>query len=170
MNRRMCVCFIAKSCLTLCDLLDSSWPDSFVCEILQARILEWVAISSSRGSSQPRYWTCISCVSCIAGGFFIYWLNFLCGGLGSRKFKSGNCQVVGCWQLALQEEKEKRDEEVGGGGRKDGERKRGRGKKKRRKASNLYIGLPISIGQIFPSRLISGYQLDVNQFIKFLKI
>ena len=36
----------------------------------QARTLEWVAISSSRGSSQPRDGTCISCVSCIAGGFF----------------------------------------------------------------------------------------------------
>ena len=37
---------------------------------LQARILEWVAISFSRGSSQPRDWTQ---VSRIAGGFFIYW-------------------------------------------------------------------------------------------------
>ena len=32
--------------------------------------LEWVAIPSSRGSSCPRDWTCISCSSCIAGGFF----------------------------------------------------------------------------------------------------
>ena len=39
---------------------------------LQARILEWVAISFSRGSSQPRDWTQ---VSRIAGGFFIYWLS-----------------------------------------------------------------------------------------------
>ena len=39
--------------------------------IFQIRILlEWVAISSSRGSSQPRDQTCVSCVSCIAGGFF----------------------------------------------------------------------------------------------------
>ena len=41
--------------------------------ILQARILEWVVISSSRGSFQPRDWTCISCVSCIAKGFFTHW-------------------------------------------------------------------------------------------------
>ena len=40
---------------------------------LQARILEWVAISSSRGSSQPRDQTCISCVSCITGRFFNTW-------------------------------------------------------------------------------------------------
>ena len=38
--------------------------------ILQARILEWVATHSSRGSSQPRDRTHISCDSCIAGGFF----------------------------------------------------------------------------------------------------
>jgi len=39
--------------------------------ILQARILEWVAVSFSRGSSQPRDQTCGFChISCIAGGFF----------------------------------------------------------------------------------------------------
>ena len=41
--------------------------------ILQARILEWVAMPFSRGSSQPRSWTCISCVKCIESGFFIHW-------------------------------------------------------------------------------------------------
>ena len=46
-----------------------AWGDSFVRVILQARILEWVAISFSRGSSRPRDWTHISWVSCIAGGF-----------------------------------------------------------------------------------------------------
>ena len=54
-------------CLTLCDPMIYSPPDSFVHEIFQARVLEWVAISYSRGSSQPRDQTCISCV---AGGFF----------------------------------------------------------------------------------------------------
>ena len=38
--------------------------------IFQVRILEWVAISSSREFSQPRDGTHISCVSCIVGGFF----------------------------------------------------------------------------------------------------
>ena len=42
------------SCLTLCDPMDCSLPGSSVQEILQARILEWVAISFFRGSSQPR--------------------------------------------------------------------------------------------------------------------
>ena len=46
--------------------MDCSPPDSFDHGILQARILEWVAISYSRGSSQPSDWTW---VSCIAGGF-----------------------------------------------------------------------------------------------------
>ena len=47
-------------CLTLCDSMDCSPPGSSVHGILQARILEWVAISSSRGSSQPRDQTCVS--------------------------------------------------------------------------------------------------------------
>ena len=42
-----------QSCLTLCDPMDCSPPGSSVHGILQARLLEWVAISSSRGSSQP---------------------------------------------------------------------------------------------------------------------
>ena len=50
--------------------MDDSLPDSFVHGILQARILEWVAMPSSRGSSLPRDQACISCVSHIAGGFF----------------------------------------------------------------------------------------------------
>ena len=45
---------VAQSCLTLCDAMDCSLPGSSVHEIFQARILEWVAISFSRGSYQPR--------------------------------------------------------------------------------------------------------------------
>ena len=45
------VVLVAKSCLTLCNLVDCSPPGSSVHGISQARILEWVAISSSRGSS-----------------------------------------------------------------------------------------------------------------------
>ena len=59
-----------QSCLTLCDPMDHSPPGSSVYGILQARTLEWVAISFSRGSSRPRDRTHISCNSCIAGGFF----------------------------------------------------------------------------------------------------
>ena len=53
------------SCPTLCDPMDCSPPGSSVHRILQARILEWVAMTSSRGSSQPRDRTHVSCGSCI---------------------------------------------------------------------------------------------------------
>ena len=57
----LCVCAPSlQSCLTLCDLMDSSPPGSSVHRILQARILEWVAMPSSRGSSQLRDQTHIS--------------------------------------------------------------------------------------------------------------
>ena len=59
---------VAQSCPTLCDPMDFRPPGSSVPGILQARILEWVAISFSRGSSQPRDQ---SHVSCITGRFFI---------------------------------------------------------------------------------------------------
>ena len=55
-----CVCVSPQSYLTFYDPVDCSSPGSSVPGILQARILEWVAISFSRGSSQFRDWTCIS--------------------------------------------------------------------------------------------------------------
>ena len=51
-----------QSCVILWDPLDCSPPSSSVHEILQARILEWAAMSSSKGSSQSRDQTCI-CMS-----------------------------------------------------------------------------------------------------------
>ena len=58
---------------TLCDPVDCSPQDSSVHGILEARILEWVVMPFSRGSSRPRVQTHISCVSCIAGWFFTCW-------------------------------------------------------------------------------------------------
>ena len=52
----------AQSCPTLCDPMDCSLPGSSVHGIFQERTLEWVAISYSRGSSQPRNWTRVSCI------------------------------------------------------------------------------------------------------------
>ena len=67
----MCVCvvlgLVTQSSPTLSESMDCSPPGSSVHGILQARILEWVAMLSSRGSSQPRDQTQ---VSRIAGGFF----------------------------------------------------------------------------------------------------
>ena len=51
--------------LSLCNLMDYSPPGFSTHGILQARILEWVAVPSSRGSSRPRDGTCVSYVSCI---------------------------------------------------------------------------------------------------------
>ena len=52
-----------QSCLTLCNPTDWSLPGSSFRGILLARILEWVAISLSRGSSRPRDQACVSCIS-----------------------------------------------------------------------------------------------------------
>ena len=54
---------VTQSCPTLCDPMDCSLPGSSVHGILQVRILEWVAISFSRGSSQPRDWTQVSWIA-----------------------------------------------------------------------------------------------------------
>ena len=72
-----------QSCLTLCTPMDCSPPDSSVHGILQARILEWVALPSSRGSSRPRDWISISYVSCIGRQVLYHWCY-----LGSPE---------GCW-------------------------------------------------------------------------
>ena len=63
---------VTQSCLTLWDSVDCSPPGSSVHGILQARILGWVAISISRGSSQPRDGTQFSC---IANKFFTIWVT-----------------------------------------------------------------------------------------------
>ena len=64
----VCVfCLATQVFLTLCDPMDCSPPGSSVHGILQARILQWVAISFSRASFPPRNQTW---VSCIAGRFF----------------------------------------------------------------------------------------------------
>ena len=58
---------VTQSGLTFCDSMDCSLPRLLCPRIVQAKILEWVAIPFCRRSSQPRDWICISC---IAGRFF----------------------------------------------------------------------------------------------------
>ena len=83
---------VSQSCLTLFDTM--SQPDSSVRGIFQARIPEWVAISSSKGSSRPRNWTHISCVSC-TGRRILYhraaWSLSKCSKLSSTLLKSIHC-------------------------------------------------------------------------------
>ena len=62
-------CSAAKSCSTLCDPMDCSPPGSSVHGIFQARILDWLAISSSKGSPLPRDWTS-PVAPALAGRFF----------------------------------------------------------------------------------------------------
>ena len=61
---------VAQSCPTLCDPMDGSLPGSSIHGVFQARILEWFAISFSRGSSQPRDRTQVSCTM---GRLFTVW-------------------------------------------------------------------------------------------------
>ena len=85
------MCSVIQSCITLCDFIDAVHLAPLSVGILQARILEWVVMSSSRRPSHNRDWTQISR---IAGGFFtiyvteilqnvefwivelVHWLNF----------------------------------------------------------------------------------------------
>ena len=71
-RERLCavLCLVTQSCPTLCDPMDCSPPGSSVHGILYAKILEWVVMPSSRGSSQLRDRTQ---VSHIAGEFFTDW-------------------------------------------------------------------------------------------------
>ena len=62
---------VAQSCPTLCDPMDCSPPGSSAHDILQARILEWVAMHSFRGSSLSRDWTYVSYSTCI-GRWVLY--------------------------------------------------------------------------------------------------
>ena len=63
----------AQLCLTLCDPMDYSPSGSSVHGISQARLLQWVAISFSSGSSRPRDQTWVSSISCIAKGILYHW-------------------------------------------------------------------------------------------------
>ena len=64
------LCLVFQLCLILCDPMDYSPEAPPSMGILQARILKWIAIPSSRGSWQPRNWTL---VSCITGRFLTSW-------------------------------------------------------------------------------------------------
>ena len=78
-------CLVTKLCVTLCHPMDCSPPGSSIHGIFQARILEWVAISFSRGSSQPRDGTHVSCID---RQILYYW--------ATRETPSSNCQSWDC--------------------------------------------------------------------------
>ena len=88
---------VPQSCLPLCNPTDCSPWGSFVYGILQARILERVAIPFSRGTSWPRDWTCISC---IAGRFFTVWVTVVFLG-GSAGEGNGNTHQYSCLKNSM---------------------------------------------------------------------
>ena len=79
----MCVHSVRQLCLTLYDPMDCSPPGSSVHGIFQAIILEWIAISFSRGTSLSRDQTHVSYVSCIGRQFPYHWRHL--GNLGFNK-------------------------------------------------------------------------------------
>ena len=72
----VCVCMHARPCLSLFNPMDCNPPGHSVRGILQAWILEWVAISSSRGSFQPRDQIYVSLVFCIGRWILHHWANW----------------------------------------------------------------------------------------------
>ena len=79
------VCGPAHSCPTLCDPIDCSLSGSSVHGIFPGKILEWVAISSSRGSSWPRDRTRVSCIFCIGR-----WVLFHCATWEAQELSQGH--------------------------------------------------------------------------------
>ena len=90
---------VTQPCLTLCNTVDSSPPGSSVHGILQARKLEWVAITSSRGSSQPRDQTCTFCDSCIGRLILHHWATWEAQILGTFHYVGMIDEITGHWWL-----------------------------------------------------------------------
>ena len=93
---------VAQSCLTLCDPIDCNPPGSSVHGIFQARILEWGAISSSRGSSQPRDRTQVSCtVGRFFGGQWWAWEKHKYHSTDTPTYYcQDKCLTTGSWQYS----------------------------------------------------------------------
>ena len=91
---------VAQLCPTVWDPMDCSPLDSSVHGILQARILEWVTISFSGGSSWPRDWTW---VSCIGGRFFTVWVTCNPGGSDCKSpGRTPSCSLIPTTRDSLQ--------------------------------------------------------------------
>ena len=94
---------VAQSCPTICGPMDCSLSGSSVHGIFQARVLEWIAISFSRGSSRPRNPTQ---VSRIAGRRFTIWATresmvfpVVMYGCESWTIKKAECQIIDAFEL-----------------------------------------------------------------------
>ena len=80
-NSQVCTCGNACSVASVMSASATPWtispPGSFVYGILQAVVLERVAIYSSRGPSPPRGWTCVSCGCCVGRRILYHWATTL---------------------------------------------------------------------------------------------
>ena len=99
------VVLVTQSCLTLCNSLDCSLPGSSVHGIFQARILEWVATPFFRGSSRPRNWIMVSCIS---SRFFTIWATSYWASLVAQSVENlpamwGTCVQYLVWEDPLEE-------------------------------------------------------------------
>ena len=83
-----CVCSIMS---TLYDPVNCNPPGPFVCGIFWARILEWIAIFFSRGSSQPRWSSLHSCTSCIGREILFHAIKYLVSFMKSVSLKLHKC-------------------------------------------------------------------------------
>ena len=90
----MCACLVAKSCLTLWESVDCSLQASSVHGILQARVLEWVAISTSKGSSHPGIEQESSTSPILAGAFFTTEPP-------GKPHNAAYCLIYHCWFFQL---------------------------------------------------------------------
>ena len=98
---------VAQSCLTLGDPMDCSLPDSSVHGIFQAIVLEWIAISFSRRSSQPRYWTW---VSYIVDRCFTVWATRECSDKSwSTRERNGKSLQYSCLEKPMNSMKRQKD-------------------------------------------------------------
>ena len=104
---------VTQWCLTLCDAMDCSPPGSFVHGILWARILEWVALSFSRGSSRPRDWTLVFLV--VSSLLYCRWILYKLSHQGSPNrqiyinfllvlLETGNIWPIRSWEVKKREE------------------------------------------------------------------
>ena len=102
LSQTLCVLkvLVPQSCLTLCNPMDWSIRGSSIHGILQARILQWVAIRFPRGYSRPRDQTQVSCIAGTKGGKIEAVTDFLF--LGSKSTVDGDCsqEIRKCLPLA----------------------------------------------------------------------
>ena len=85
----MHACMYAQSCQTLSDPMDCSPPGFSVLGIFQARTLEWVAVSFSRGPSRPRDRTGVSRISCLGRQTLYYWSTWEANKKSHTSYKWG---------------------------------------------------------------------------------